>query len=232
MHAGGAPPSSSTRFEHYLAALDALGVARLGASSISRSCAGWPTTRASCSSCSTRRASSARSAAAGGTTTLLAGARRRGPAGARLRHGRRRARRAAARARADARRARGSSTSGSRPTTPSTDCRGRARRDARCGAGASASSTRCATRRSRSSSRRLAARARASYSSVRARRARAVDVKSLATGSAPLSVDELTRRCAIIERQLDRPWSRSSARIDVRCRLRSAAVDHATTVTS
>ncbi len=63
-------------------------------SSTSRSCAGWPTTPARCSSCSMRGASSARSAAAGATTICSSAGRRR-PAGARLRHGRRGAGRAA-----------------------------------------------------------------------------------------------------------------------------------------
>ena len=115
-------PSASTRFEQYLAMLDALGVARVGRRSTSRSCAGSRTTPASSSSCSTRRASSARSAAAGATTTCC---RRSAAWTCRrwLRHGRRGARRAAARARADARRTRRSSTSGSRRSTPSSGCR-------------------------------------------------------------------------------------------------------------
>ena len=119
--------------------------------SISRSCAGWRTTPARCSSCSTHGQSCAPSAAAD-ATTICSRAGRGGSPRARIRDGRRGARRAAAR------------SGGSLPTAPTSagrvrgggheeDRAARARAGARsCGTGAPRSSTRSATQALASSS--------------------------------------------------------------------------------
>ena len=113
--AGGAAPARwSTRSTRWGSASSS--------TSTSRSCAGSPTTPARCSSCSTPAASLRAICGGGRYDDLLARARRRRPARARLRHGRRGAGRAAPGPRAGAGGRRRASTSSSR-RSPRTTCR-------------------------------------------------------------------------------------------------------------